>query len=193
MTSLSRPSSAVIRKLREHQVWLESGGIEGRQFKAIGLQLESVCFDGLDLSVSDLGGSRFLNCSFQETRFIGAFVDDVSFERSNLTNSRFDGAWCYLTRFLGAKYPGVSFAEAHTEDTIWTWVDVEERQQRYARVRQSFSEAESGARITKREQSQQIELSLAHRQRVHQQRIVAGLRLWQKLRLDIPSAPELWI
>lgn len=192
LTKLCHPPLEIRRKLHLHQRWLESGGLEGRRFKAFRLELEEVNLDGYDLSVCAIQGDGLLNCSLRGTWFVGASLCFVNFEGSDLAGARFDGADLDGSQFIGVRHRRLaSFKGTDTTKTIWTMADKKAADEDFtASLKRDFEERSRWTDADRKSYKKRLDEIPKLIAMSRQESIRMGLDLWRKMRSDRLFAPE---
>lgn len=103
-------------KIREHAVWLASGGEKGQRLRLSGLDLrlyaaeiaelmneQPLKLDRADLSYVNMNGMSLHRLSFKEANLAGANLSYTRLNGSDLTGANFENTLFYGTDVSGAR------------------------------------------------------------------------------------------
>src|SRR5579863_4814182 len=111
-----------IQRIRNHRIWLESGGQGGIRIgtDSIATTFIGMDLDGVDLSLGFLYAAEFTDCSLRNAWLVQADLDGATFTRCDVTGTRFDGSGLVGAEFNDTDYSQASFPNVDLTAVLWS-------------------------------------------------------------------------
>jgi uncharacterized protein YjbI with pentapeptide repeats len=125
------PPAALLRRILDHQRWLNTNGAFGKQLVGSEILFEECDLDGVDLSRAEIEYAYFNGGNVRSARFVGTCLFNATFDGCDIDGADFSNAnlrWAnVLTNPEKAHFEGADLTR-----TAWTKVQMDRNFKEFA-------------------------------------------------------------